>query len=1221
MRLNTIRPFLLGALGVLGAYLGQRALGADLAYEAVLLYGAGVLLFLIALWPAHFFPEREFAFPNLPLPAWRARRLWVAGGLLVVALAMAFLAWRSFDAEHPRSPVAWQQHVASIVLALAAAGSMDYWNASGKPGSSRKTRSSGKPRRAWGVLGLILLLAAVLRLAWLDVLPFGVWYDEAEYGLQALRILNEPQFRPVFEGAINGPAHYLYLVAGSFDWFGTSATSIRLVNVAFGVLTVLAGYVVGSELFGRRVGLVLAFLLAVSSWLITLSRLGMHSTSTTPFFTLVTLAFVLRALRTGRVIEFALAGLWLGLGLCFYTSFRLFVPVIGLFLLYSALYQWRRTHAWPAARFWVGVAALGVTSALAVMPLVWFAGAQPDIFWSRVQDTFLFTGKSEAERLPALLANIQKHLLMFNWHGDPNGRHNLPGAPMLDAVTAMLMVLGLAYSLRRVRDPRYALLPVWLAATLLGGILSLDFEAPQSLRANGALGAAYILAVVPVAVLARAWEVGDGRYYPNWVWWPVAAVLAVAGFANVNVYFVRQAHDFAAWAAHSAAETLTAGLLNEADDNTDAYVTAFYSSHPTLRFLLPIGRPYATLETTDQMPLDFAPGRGALVVMNPESHAQYDVARRLYPNAQFEEVMPPMAGPPVLYAVRLSPSDVRSVQGLDGRYYANAAWEGQPALTLRDPALDFDWANAVPLPAPFSVEWNGVLHTGMYGVHDLVLESPGQAELLIGEQQVLSGTGVLSGSLTLAEGNHALRVRAQGAPGRFQLRWRTPDRPLEVAGPGSLYAPPVTANGLLARYFANGGWQEPEVRARVEDQMGYYIHVPPLPRPYTIEYTGKIAIPVAGDYRFGLESIDESVLFIDEQEVVRAAVPNQYAEGGLLLEAGWHDIRIRFADRTDHTHLNVYWMPPGGPRAILPAAMLFPPQSSYANVEMPTFASLVESAVPLGPAAPAPELPGSATVFATGLQQPRGIAVAADGRVYVAEGGGSKVTIFSPQGEILARVPGATSVLAEPADVAVDSEHLYVLDAGEGRLWRYALDGGEAQEIEPDPMLLDRSRGLALGPDGRVWVAATPAGIVAGINPQDGTDERLAMLVDGMLGQPVDVVVTADGFVYGTDAAANKLVRFMPDGRPERTWVLPAANSLNGPHLALDASGNLYVTDPEAGRVEKRDPSGAVAGMWDVTRLLNQPVKAVGLAVGPDGRIWVTDSEGGSIVVLEPAEE
>ena len=96
----------------------------------------------------------------------------------------------------------------------------------------------------------------------------------------------------------------------------------------------------------------------------------------------------------------------------------------------------------------MGLVALGLVAALVAMPLIWFAENQPQIFWLRVQRTFLFTGKSEAERLPALLGNVQKHLLMFNWKGDPNGRHNLPGAPMLDDVTATLMVLGLVYSLR-----------------------------------------------------------------------------------------------------------------------------------------------------------------------------------------------------------------------------------------------------------------------------------------------------------------------------------------------------------------------------------------------------------------------------------------------------------------------------------------------------------------------------------------------------------------------------------------------------------------------------------------------------------------------------------------------------------------------------------------------------------------------------------------------------
>lgn len=274
-----------------------------------------------------------------------------------------------------------------------------------------------------------------------------------------------------------------------------------------------------------------------------------------------------------------------------------------------------------------------------------------------------------------------------------------------------------------------------------------------------------------------------------------------------------------------------------------------------------------------------------------------------------------------------------------------------------------------------------------------------------------------------------------------------------------------------------------------------------------------------------------------------------------------------------------------------------------------------------GPAPPAPEMGGTATVFATGLQHPRGIAVAADGRVYVAEGTGNKVTIYSPEGEIVGRIPQDSGEFAEPADVVVDAEYVYVLDAGAGKLWRYGLDGSGGEGIPAERAVLDRSRGLGLGPDGRVWTAATPANVAAGINPADGKDERLPVIVDGQAGQPVDVAVAVDGTVYVTDASQNKLVRLAPDGRPERTWVLPVANSLDGAHVAFDVLGNLYVTDPEGGRVEQRDPSGEVVGGWNLAELVGKPIKAVGLAVGPDGRIWVTDSDGGAVVVLEPAGE
>jgi len=1254
MKQTTIRPFLLGVLAVLLAYAGQRALRADSALDAALLYGAGVVLFIAALRLPQFYPERPLALSpdKLPLdklPAWGARSMWLAGALLLAAVVLAVLGWRSFDAGQPSSTVAWWQHIASVLLALAAAACVDWRSprtqragyadksmasegAAGENAAGESTSPAHPLTRSpahWktiAALAAILLLAAVVRLLWLDSLPFGVWYDEAEHGLQAQRILNDPTYRPVFEGAITGPAHYLYLVALAFQWFGVNVGSIRMASALFGVLAVAAGYLLGSELFDRRLGLVLAFLLAVSSWLITLSRLGMYATATTPFFTLATLAFLLRGLRTGRMLDWGLSGLMLGLGLCFYTSFRLFVPVVALFLLYSIVRERRRTHAWPSKRLWLGLFTFGCTALLVILPLVWFAYARPDIFWSRVQDTFVFAKAAEGERLAVLLQSIQKHLLMFNWRGDPNGRHNLPGAPMLDDLSGVLMVLGLAYSLWRWRDPRYALLPLWLGITLLGGILSLDFEAPQSLRANGSLGAAYVLAIVPLAVLIRAWETSDGRWLRNWVWWPVAILLGLAAFANLDRYFDKQANDFSTWAAHSTAETLTARLLEGLDENTDAFVTSFFNGHPTLHFLLPTGRPFARLETTDELPLDFAPGRGALLIMSPESNALFDAAKRLYPNAQFEEIKPPMPGPTVLYIVRLSPEDVASIQGLDGAYYANANWEGPPALVQRDAALDFDWAANSPLPAPFSVEWNGVLHVGTYGVHDLVLQAPAYAELMIGEQQVLSGTGVLSGSLTLAAGNHALRVRAEGAPGLFQLRWLPPDRPLEVVGASSLYAAPMTANGLLARYFTNGDWQEPEVSARIEDQLGYYVHVPPLPRPYTVEYTGKIAIPIAGDYRFGLESIDESYLEIGGQEVVSATQPNQYSEGAITLEAGLHDIRIRFADHTDHTHLNVYWMPPGTTRSIIPADVLFPPQGSYANVQLPTLASVAAAAPLVGPAPPTPQMTGAAVEFARGLQQPRGIAVGPDGRVYVAESGGGKVTVFTPDGEIETRLPEGSEVFGEPSDVAVDAQILYVLDAGSAALWRYPLssdggvEAGGAEKLPVDPELVGRARGLAVGPDGRLWVAATPGGLVAGVDGASGDVLRLPVTSGGEPGQPADVLAGDGGLLYVTDATNNKLVRMNENGRLDRSWTIPRANSLDGPHLAFDLFGNLYITDPEGGRVEKRDGSGEAVGAWELNPLLNRSVKAVGLAAGPDGRIWVTDSEGGAVIVIEPGE-
>ena len=102
-----------------------------------------------------------------------------------------------------------------------------------------------------------------------------------------------------------------------------------------------------------------------------------------------------------------------------------------------------------------------------------------------------------------------------------------------------------------------------------------------------------------------------------------------------------------------------------------------------------------------------------------------------------------------------------------------------------------------------------------------------------------------------------------------------------------------------------------------------------------MEWVGKILIARSGSYRFGLESIDESSLFIDEGLIVDDRTPNQYQQGKVDLARGVHDIRIRFADRTGSTHINLYWMPPGSALDAVPEDVLFPPWAGPDELVIP----------------------------------------------------------------------------------------------------------------------------------------------------------------------------------------------------------------------------------------------------------------------------------------------
>ena len=237
--------------------------------------------------------------------------------------------------------------------------------------------------------------------------------------------------------------------------------------------------------------------------------------------------FYLKGLRTRRRLDFVWAGLALGLGLHTYAPFRAipFVLIVFFIFLIADAALRRRNFL---REFGVPLVVAVFAACLVFAPLGQYALRHRRAFMDRTQAASIFTKRDQADIVQALRSNTRLHLLMFNLRGDKNGRHNLPNAPMLDFASGVLFVIGLGYALYRWREPPFFLFLVSFCALLMGGILSVDFEAPQALRSFGVLPAVYVFMS---AVLERLWAAFRRGFGEKWrgVFLGGVAILAGVG--------------------------------------------------------------------------------------------------------------------------------------------------------------------------------------------------------------------------------------------------------------------------------------------------------------------------------------------------------------------------------------------------------------------------------------------------------------------------------------------------------------------------------------------------------------------------------------------------------------------------------------------------------------------------------------------------------------------
>lgn len=847
-------------------------------------------------------------------------------GISIALVVVAVVYWLAF--KQAKANDAFFLYTLSVAVLMLGVYRLDRGVSQAKP----RMATDAPPRWLEGILLLAVVgVAAFLRSWQLESIPYGVWFDEAQAGQEALRFAEgRLPFTPMGTYSANNPSPFFYLVAVAFKALGPSLLVLRVVQALIGVATVPLLYILLRYLLGWREALIGALMLGVSAWHVNFSRYGMCCNIEAPPFEILTLFFLVKGFRTGRLTDFAWGGLMMGAGQFTYAAFRLFPAIIAGYAAYGIFLNKERVR-----RSIAGLVLYMVVALVVFAPLGVWAWEHRQEFMMRTNQTSVFAGKNTPdERQAALNNSLRRHIQMLNLQGDGNGRHGLPGAPAVDFIAGALFVIGLGYALYRWQTPAYPLLVLWFAVMMLSGILSLDWEAPQQARTVVAIPAIYALAAIPFARLWRAWDsvaralrsARARRVAIAGVWTLALAAAALLSYVNYDRYFNRQMQHPEAFYAFSTIETVVARRVAELGPTANRYFVQNQDT-PGFQFLVGGETPARPVDATffrayAHMPLRQPITKTAVYLLEPwrVTLEPKDVLR-YYPNAQFVDHKDPF-GKTMVFEFRVPPSDVSELLGLRGRYYAGDQPQGQPLLDRTDQTLAFDWRAQPPVSAPFNVEWTGAIIPAEAGVHVFDVATDGEVRMALDGQWLDIAPGRTQARVDLAKGQHPVVIQLRGQS--INLSWTQPNGQKQTIPATSLLAKGWPENGLVARYYRGETWQGRPEFVQVDPYLAFRWHPDPIePGPWSATWTGQLQIDQPGRYMFQGVSNDRFWLIIDGKTLLNGN--RGLSEVQLDLTSGRHDIQIKYANNRGYSELRLSWRTPDNRFEVVPNSVLFAP--------------------------------------------------------------------------------------------------------------------------------------------------------------------------------------------------------------------------------------------------------------------------------------------------------
>jgi uncharacterized protein (TIGR03663 family) len=278
------------------------------------------------------------------------------------------------------------------------------------------------------------------------------------------------------------------------------------------------------------------------------------------------------------------------------------------------------------------------------------------------------------------------------------------------------------------------------------------------------------------------------------------------------------------------------------------------------------------------------------------------------------------------------------------------------------------------------------------------------------------------------------------------------------------------------------------------------------------------------------------------------------------------------------------------------------------------------------------------------FDSPRGMAFGPDGSLYVVDMRNARVEQFAADGTFLRQFGSLGHNGGQlwresnrgPTGIAVGADgSVYVADTWNYRIQKFTADGqfvakwGTYVNLVTGQQGADRTglygpRGIAIGPNGDLYVTDTGNARVVVYGP-DGTFRRefgTKGTGPSQLDEPVGIAVSTDGSrVYVADSTNARISIFDPQGQPVAQWAVPEwkGKSYYEPYLALDPSGALYATSSTTRQVLKFNASSqVVARSTGGTAAADAFSAPFGIAIDKSGQVYVSDGTKNFVTTLAP---